>query len=114
MKRCGVILVAAFVLAGCPSEPGDDAAPPSRSTPSDPAPTLAPRLERFVGRDASDAYFRMRELGYRVRVGPKITRPERMNVIGVRTHPEVDITEMASEGRVVTILDVKCYGGTVC
>ena len=111
---CGAILLAAFVFAGCPNEPGDGAVAPPRSTAPDPAPTLEPRLERFVGTDASDAYFRMRELGYRVGFGPKLSKGERLNVRGIQTHPEVDITEMVSEGHAVTILDVECYADPVC
>lgn len=116
-RYVAVGLTLSAILLGACTESGDPreelVAPPSSAAPP-PTPTLAPRLERFVGKDASDAYFRMRELGFRVRFGPKISRGERGNIMGIQTHPEVDITEMVLKGNVVTILDVECYGGTVC
>ena len=115
MKTCAALLLAAVVLAGCTGEPAREvevAPPPSAA--ADPGTTLESRLERFVGEDASDAYFKLRELGYRVRFGPKISNGERANVMGIQTHPDVDITEMVLKGNVVTILDVECYAEPVC
>ena len=116
--RSLVVLLLSVALASCTGidEPSDGGSSQSTSPTPSATPTLEARFERFIGKDASEAYFRMRELGYRVRFAPDITRPERLNVVGIRTHPEVVITEMVSRGTVVKILDVECYGrdGDVC
>lgn len=68
--------------------------------------------KRFFAMAGSEAYFKLTRRGFEVRFGPRVTFPERMNVRGNRTHPEVVLTDLRrDEGtKTVTIVDVDCIG----
>lgn len=47
-----------------------------------------------------------------MRFGPEVSRPQRLNMRGIRSHPEVVITalEHDRDADTVTIIDLDCVG----
>lgn len=92
---------------------------------SDVLPRLDPRCREAIGRDpwsgvpkrffameGDDAYFAMQRGGFNVSFGRDVSRAERLNIQGHRTHPEVVLTSVEREPATknVIILDVDCVG----
>ena len=108
----GLALLLSLTLSSCT----DDETPQTASTPSttdtdarDGVDDDGRSFERFIGRDASDTYFKLRKQNVEVRFGAALTKPERQNIKGTRTHPDVIIEALELGTRdVVIITDVSC------
>lgn len=67
---------------------------------------------RFFGMEGDAAYFELKQLGFQVRFGFAVSRLERQNIRGRRSHPEVVFTALERElgTDIITIAEVNCVG----